>query len=121
MPTLYRVENPDTMAGLWYDGQGNFTEYVKTLDEGQCRDLPMPYDLSVAGGWFSACDNLADMANWFSQRDLEQLAVRGYGLYEVTVPDQDVKPLAGHAVFRRELASFQLLDLGELGTPEVAA
>lgn len=121
MPTLYRVENPDTMAGLWYDGQGRFTEYVKTLEDGQCRDLPMPYDPAVAGGWFSACDNLADMSHWFSRRDLDQLSVRGYGLYEVTVPDRDVRPLGGHAVFRRENASFRLLDVALLSTPAVSA
>lgn len=106
---IYRVENPDTMAGLWYDGAGNFTEFVRTLDDGQCRDLPMPHDPELAGGWFSACDNLTDMSHWFSISDLEQLEGLGYGLYEITVPEADVRPAGGHVVFRRESASFRLV------------
>lgn len=120
MAVLYRVENPDTAEGLWYDGWGNFTEYVKTLDDGHCRDLPMPYDPAIAGGWFSACDNLDDMSNWFSLEDLDQLAERGYGLYEVFVPDGDVREVSGHAVFRRENAKLHRLPIGLLDKAALA-
>ena len=117
---IYRVENPDTMAGLWYDGNGKFTEFVRTLDDGQCRDLPMPHDPALAGGWFSACDNLADMSHWFSAADLVQLEGLGYGLYEITVPDLDVRAAGGHVVFRRGNATFRLVPTSLLET-EVAA
>ena len=114
MARLFRVENPDTMKGLWYDGAGNFTEYVKTLDDGHCRDLPMPYNPEIAGGWFSACDNTVDMRNWFSGADLQQLQQRGYHLYEVHVPDMDCRSVDGHIVFRRENADFRRLSLALL-------
>jgi len=113
--TLYRIENPHSMAGLWYDGEGRFTEYVKTLDHGQCRDLPMPFEPGLAGGWFSACREVAQLQSWFSPADLLQLAGRGYGLYEIRVSGSDCREVGGHFVFRRENALFRQLPLSLLG------
>lgn len=106
MKRLYRIENPDTMEGLWYNSQGEYTEYVKTLDHGQCRELPMPHDETLAGGWFSACHSPLDLLNWFSPADLAQLQERGYGMYRVDVPADDCLLLPDHAAFRRERASL---------------
>lgn len=111
MASLLRVENPNTGEGLWYNTWGDFTEYVKTLADGQCRDLPMPYNEDIAGGWYSACDNFKDMSNWFSPEDLLQLEARGYGLYHVLVPDTDVREVDGHVVFRRENATLHQLPM----------
>ncbi|MGW9405368.1 hypothetical protein ACWGQ2_15515 [Arthrobacter sp. NPDC055585] len=113
--TLFRIENQQSMAGLWYDGDGRFTEYVKTLDHGQCRDLPMPFDPGLAGGWFSACSEVAQLQSWFSPEDLAQLARRGYGLYEIRVSEAECRETGGHFVFRRENALFRELPLTLLG------
>ncbi len=103
MPSLFRVENPLSRIGLWYDAEGNFTEFIKTIDNAQCADLPMDFDPEIAGGWSSACDNLPDMKHWFSASDLAALQEIGYGLYEIEV--DDYRTYNGHAVFYREKAT----------------
>jgi len=116
MTTLFRVENPLTNLGLWYAGTGEFTEFIKTIDNAQCRDLPMDYDPTMkdGGNWISACDNLDDMQNWFSPSDLHQLQQVGYGLYTFEVPNY--RQANGHAIFLREsviesrLVSISLLE-----------
>lgn len=101
--TIYRVENPRTMQGLWYRGDGTFNPHILTLSDGKCRDLPMGFDptFKTSGlDWFSACDNLDDMQNWFSLADLKELSQQGYGLYRFEVSRLIRVP--GHVAFTRE-------------------
>lgn len=105
MATLYRVENPDTMIGLWYNSFGEKTDFIKhQIKDAQCADLPMDFDpqMKDGGEWFSACDNVADMRNWFSVHDLVQFKQAGYGLYLFEVPEYRIAN--GHAIFLRERA-----------------
>lgn len=106
---LYRVENPDTGSGPWYDATGNFTGIAHTLTGGRCRELPMPYRADIAGGWFCAAEDLAGLALRFTASDLEQLEALGYGLYEITVPEADIRQAGTHVVFRRANATFRRL------------
>lgn len=107
MPTIYRVENPITNIGLWYNSQGEKTDFVKHGIVGaQCADLPMPKDESTygdGGRWYSGCDNIPDMRNWFSISDLNQFKQAGYGLYLFDVPEYRIAD--GHAIFLREKAT----------------
>lgn len=104
MATLYRVENPNTMVGLWYNQFGEKTDFiVNEIKEAQCRDLPMDIDQETygdGGRWYSACDNIVDMRNWFSVTDLQQFKQAGYGLYLFEVPEY--RMAYGHAIFLRE-------------------
>lgn len=106
MPVLYRVENPATDVGLWYNKFGEKTDFIKhQIKDAQCADLPMDPDLSIyadGGKWYSACDNIPDMRNWFSVSDLQQFKKAGYGLYLFEVPDY--RMANGHAIFLREQA-----------------
>lgn len=106
MPTLYRVENPATDIGLWYNKFGEKTDFIKHGIVGaQCAELPMPKDETVygdGGRWYSACDNIPDMRNWFSISDLQQFKKAGYGLYLFEVPEY--RMIDGHAIFLREKA-----------------
>lgn len=104
MSTLFRVENPETMVGLWYNGFGVKTDFIKTLDGAQCADLPMGFDpqMKDGGDWFSACDNLPDMRTWFSASDLHQFQQVGYRLYRIEIPTY--RFANGHAIFLREQA-----------------
>lgn len=106
---LYRVENPDTGSGPWYDAAGNYTGIAHTLTGSLCRELPMPYRAEIAGDWFCAAEDLTGLALRFSLSDLEQLEGLGYGLYEITVPETDVRQAGTHVVFRRANASFRRL------------
>lgn len=104
MSTIFRVENPVTEVGLWYNSRGEKTDYIKTIDNAQCRYLPMEFDPTMkdGGDWVSGCDNLLDMKNWFSLEDLAQFKARGYGFYRFEVPNY--RMANGHAIFLRESA-----------------
>ena len=106
MTTLYRVENPLTDVGLWYNAQGRQVDFIRDLDAARCRDLPMGHDPSLVGGWFSATDSLEQMCSWISASDAVQLADRGHGLYAVEVAEEGwriTREPYVHAVFRSEL------------------
>ncbi len=113
---LYRVENPNTYQGLWYDKDGNFNPFIKTLTDAKCKDLPMEFDdqFKVGGlAWISACDNMPDMKNWFHHRDVVEMAQAGYGLYQFRV--SDYRQVNGHAVFTRsQVLESNLIDIDAL-------
>lgn len=104
MATLYRVENPLTNVGLWYNDEGVKTDFIKhEIANAQCADMPMDIDQQTygdGGRWYSACDNIPDMRNWFSVSDLEQFKRKGYGLYLFEVPEY--RTAYGHAIFLKE-------------------
>jgi hypothetical protein len=100
---LLRVENPDTMQGLWYRGDSTFNPIITTLGGAKCANLPMEFDpaFKVDGlDWFSACDSANDMSNWFSVDDLRKLSARGYRLFEFQV--ERYRTVNGHAAFARQ-------------------
>ena len=105
MATIYRVENPITMVGLWYNQFGEKTDFIKhQIKDAMNADLPMDFneEYTKGGRWFSGCDNIADMRNWFSVTDLQQFKQAGYGLYLFDVPEYRIAD--GHAIFLREKA-----------------
>lgn len=115
MPTLYRVENPFTRAGLWYNEDGRFTEVVKTLDNYRNADLPMAWEEHMAGGWHSAVDDLSTLKTWFNVPEMQQLADRGYGIYEFDVDSYRIgRSETGieHAVFQRTAVTNGYRQLG---------
>lgn len=103
MATLYRVENPNTQVGLWYNEFGEKTDFIiHEIENAQCKDVPMDFDpeFKDGGSWKSACDNIPDMSNWFSLSDLEQFKRKGYGLYLFEV--EGYRTVNGHAIFLPE-------------------
>lgn len=119
MPTLYRVENRVTLAGLWYNEDGEFTEFVRSLDNYRNVDLPMKWEEHMAGGWHSAVDDLSTLKNWFNLEEMTQLEGQGYGIYAFNVEDYRIgRSETGieHAVFRRDkvIGEYVQLDRGVL-------
>lgn len=104
MPTLYRVENQVTMGGLWYNEAVEKTDFIKTIPNAMNRDLPMDFDPTFAGGWYSAGESIPQMRNWFSANDMMELEKAGYHLYKIDV--KDYRRVPGHVLFRREGAIF---------------
>ena len=104
MSTLFRVENPETMVGLWYNERGEKTDFILTIPNAQSAAMPMEFDAAVkdGGDWFSACDSLEDMRNWFSVQDVSALHEIGYKLYRLEVPNY--RTTNGHAILLRESA-----------------
>lgn len=106
MSVIYRVENPDTAQGLWYRGDGVYNGFIRKFGDALCHDLPMDFDAQFKDGghWLSACDNLADMKNWFNVADLKRLYQEGYDLYRIEVPSY--RKINGHAAFLRSEATL---------------
>jgi hypothetical protein len=114
---VYRIENQQTMNGLWYNEQKECTAFIKTLTNAKCKDLPMPFDPELYGqdglAWFSATDVLEEIPDWCSLQDLVELEEAGYHLYRFTV--SHYREVPGHVVFAREhIIECELLDLSVL-------
>lgn len=108
MTTLFRVHNPHTNIGLWYNSEGVKTDFILSMDNAKSRDLPMDYNPDLKGGWLSACDSLEMMRDWFNVEDI--IALQGAG-YELTRFDvTEYRMVDGHAVF----LSSQVIDTAPL-------
>ena len=108
MTRLYRIENPLTMQGMWYSGEGLYTGLITRFGDALCQDVPMDFDpqFKIGGDWFSACDTVEGLRAWFSKNDISRLQSMGYGLYEFR-PDH-TRTVNGHAVFLRGRAGTVL-------------
>lgn len=85
MKLFYRVCNPETEQGLWYDYQGNHVGLI----HGKFKfcvnaELPMPYDEELVG-WLSATDTFTSLLDWFPLDDIRELQKHGWyvHVYEV--------------------------------------
>ena len=84
MRTIYRIENPNTMHGMWYKLDGTWSPFIFNLTEGISRNLPMGFDARYSRGgkkWFSAGKSKDNMNQWFSPLDAIELATAGYKLF----------------------------------------
>jgi hypothetical protein len=82
--TIFRIENQDTMHGMWYREDGTFEPFIERLTEGKSAKLPMGFkEVHRTGGlkWFSGAENFDDMRLWFSDLDALELFKNGYKLY----------------------------------------
>lgn len=83
---VYRIENPETHHGMWYQADGTYDPFIKTLSEGISKGLPMEYNAKHNKDgfkWFSGCKSLRQLTMWFSNKDIEELLYSGYRLYEL--------------------------------------
>lgn len=81
---IYRIENEDTMHGMWYRLDGTYDPFIMRLTEGKSKDLPMGFDKRYheEGKWFSGCGSIETMRHWFSTLDAFELYRNGYRLFE---------------------------------------
>lgn len=118
MPTLYRVENPVSKAGLWYSENGEWSGVVTKIGY-RNAELPMGFEDCMAGGWHSAVDNLDDLKQWFNHDDMVMMESLGYTIMEFDVEDYRIgRSETGieHAVFRRDkvVGGYRRLNRGVL-------
>jgi hypothetical protein len=102
MGVLFRIENPTGRNGLWYDIDGGFDPLITRLAAAKAAHLPMKYDPEYGAGgerWFSACDSIDDMRNWFNRTDVVELQGLGFKLLGFEV--QSYRQYGGHAIFTR--------------------
>jgi len=87
MKKFYRVCNPESEQGLWYDFKGNFTGLIHDkFDFCTNHKLEMPFDDDLVG-WLSATDSLDDLWQWFSKEDILELQKHGWYIHEYEVID----------------------------------
>ncbi|MED1125171.1 hypothetical protein [Bacillus atrophaeus] len=82
---IYRIENEETMHGMWYRLDGTYDPFIKRLTDGRSADLPMDFHPRYSQGgykWFSGGKSIEQMAYWFSAQDALELHEAGYKLYE---------------------------------------
>lgn len=98
---FYRVENPTTQNGLWYDIDGNFTGTIhqKEFDKLQNHKLPMPFNENIQG-WLSCVEKLEEIDAWFNEEDMKILRHKGYMLSEYE--SSDFKKVDGHWIIKRD-------------------
>lgn len=85
MKTIYRIENEETMHGMWYRLDGTYDPFIKRLSDGKSADLPMEFHERYSKGgmkWFSGCDDRETMQAWFSTQDALELFKNGYRLFK---------------------------------------
>lgn len=100
---IFRLENPDTMAGMWYRIDGTFDPFIFKLTEGVSRDLPMePHERYGQFGrrWFSGCVDSASLNAWFSTNDARELCENGYKLYKFKATEYQIEE--HQVIFTRE-------------------
>ena len=84
--TFYRVCNPDSQQGLWYDFNGKFVGLIhEQFDFCTNSKLAMDFDEELVG-WLSATESLDDLWKWFTIEDVKELQKHGWYIhsYEAT-------------------------------------
>lgn len=103
MKTIYRIENPTTNSGMWYDRYGQPNGVIENLTEGKSKAMDMPHShLHEANGkkWFSAVASIESLLMWFSKKDIEELLSWGFRLYKFEV--NEYNELEFEVLFTRE-------------------
>ena len=113
---VYRIENPNTRAGMWYNADATPSGIIHSLTQGKCANLPMDFDSKYRKDgfeWFSAGSGIENMNQWFSALDAYELQQKGYQLYEFIVSQYIVDE--HQAYFTREgVVSQRIIPLSEV-------
>lgn len=117
MRTIYRIEDPNTMNGMWYSQDGSFQPTIHELcPNSVAKDFPMGYcaDHKKEGKkWYSAGKSKENMHFWFSKEDALNLLNNGFYLFEFTVNEWFEKE--HEILFTREgVVSKSILSLYEI-------
>jgi hypothetical protein len=113
MKTFYRVCNPQSEQGLWYDYQGRFTGLIHDKFSFCANSkLEMPFDDELVG-WLSAVKNLDDLWAWFTMEDIFQLQKHGWFIHEYEVRDHKFYDKFNHYVIHQDSSKpVRRIDLG---------
>lgn len=88
---VYRIEDPNSQDGMWYNSKGKPKKIIdKLCPNGKAKDLPMPYNelhKKDNKSWSSGGKSIEQMQHWFTNQDALQLVKNGYKLYEFIVPE----------------------------------
>lgn len=100
--TYFRVCNRDTLQGLWYAFNGEFTGLIHNeFDFCQNTELKMDFDPEIVG-WLSATESLNDLWKWFSMKDIIKLQEHGWFIHEFDADDVNFYERFQHTIIKQE-------------------
>ena len=105
---IFRIERTATGDGMWYDNDGSYNPFINTLSEGLSKDLPMDYDQRYGEDglrWYSGCQSLEGIDQWFSNRDIVELIQGGFRLVRYDADRFHVEPT--QVIFTKEHARLE--------------
>lgn len=108
----YRVCHIDTLQGLWYGFDGEFTGLIHDKFN-FCinRDLKMEFDPTLVG-WLSAVETLEQLFKWFSQEDIMKLEEHGWFIHEFETDSvKFYEPFQHHVIEQSRSRVVRLLSL----------
>lgn len=102
--TIFRIENPSTMHGMWYNHKGEYDPAIHRLcPNALAGEFAMPRCASHSAHgkqWYSAGKSIANMQQWFNRQDALNLVAAGYVLYQFEVTEWQEKEM--EVLFTRE-------------------
>ena len=112
----YRVCHKDTLQGLWYTFNGDFTGLIHN-EFNFCvnNELAMDFDPEIVG-WLSATDSLETLYHWFSLEDIIKLQDHGWFIFEFEAEDVKFYERFQHLIIKQETS--KPIKMIELNKPE---
>lgn len=102
MAKYFRVCHEDTMQGLWYQFNGEFTGLIHDkFNFCANRDLKMDFDPEIVG-WLSVVDTLESLYHWFTQDDIRKLQEHGWYIHEFESEDSKFYERFQHLIINQE-------------------
>lgn len=100
--TFFRVCNRETLQGLWYAFDGEFTGLIHN-EFSFCLNtkLEMDFDPELVG-WLSATDSLETLYNWFTEEDILKLQEKGWFIHEFEATDYKFYERFQHLIINQE-------------------
>ena len=80
--TFYRVCHKETLQGLWYAFNGEFTGLIHNQFS-FCKNnsLEMEFDEEIVG-WLSAVETIEHLFQWFTEEEITKLEEHGWFIHE---------------------------------------
>lgn len=98
----YRVCHEDTLQGLWYAYNGNFTGLIHDrFNFCANNQLKMDYDPEIVG-WLSAVKELEDLWAWFTQSDIQALQKHGWFIHEFESSESKFYERFQHTIIKQD-------------------
>ena len=117
--TFYRVCHKDTLQGLWYDYDGNFTGLIhEDLNFCTNNELLMDFDPEIVG-WLSATESLEQLWRWFTKDDIQKLQDHGWFIHEFEAVDYKIYERFQHIVIKQDTSTVtKLITLNDMNSVE---
>jgi hypothetical protein len=108
----YRVCHHETLQGLWYTFNGQFTGLIHN-EFNFCANtkLAMDFDPTIVG-WLSAVESLEDLWKWFTQDDIRLLQEHGWFIHEFESTESRFYERFQHTIIKQDRSTVtQLIKL----------